>query len=140
MLTNQLSLNYNRVFDDKHRISGLALYEAIDLQSNYFNASRTGLLTPAIDQLFIGSTTNSPRIPVGVTSLQFQWVGYYLKKGLWMHYQQWITLNSGQVSANQGMMRLVIFSTCLAIQQEVRICSKKVKYPACLSPDWQIHC
>lgn len=57
MLTNQLSLNYNRVFDDKHRISGLALYEAIDLQSNYFNASRTGLLTPAIDQLFIGSTT-----------------------------------------------------------------------------------
>lgn len=57
MLTNQLSLNYNRVFDDKHRVSGLALYEAIDFQSNYFNASRTGLLTPAIDQLFIGSTT-----------------------------------------------------------------------------------
>lgn len=57
ILTQQYSLNFDRNFSDKHRISALALYESIDYKSNNFNASRTNLLTPAIDQMFIGSTT-----------------------------------------------------------------------------------
>ncbi|HUH46126.1 MAG TPA: SusC/RagA family TonB-linked outer membrane protein, partial [Arenibacter sp.] len=57
VFTQQFSLNYNNIFADKHRISVLALYESIDYKSNYFTASRTNLLTPLIDQLFMGSTT-----------------------------------------------------------------------------------
>jgi len=57
VLTQQYSLNYNNTFKEKHRVSALALFESIDVKSNFFNASRTDLLTPAIDQLFIGSTT-----------------------------------------------------------------------------------
>lgn len=57
VFTQQFSLNYDNIFADKHRISVLALYESIDYRSNNFNASRTNLLTPLIDQLFMGSTT-----------------------------------------------------------------------------------
>ncbi|MDO5968334.1 TonB-dependent receptor [Flavivirga aquimarina] len=57
VLTQQYSLNYNRKFADKHEITALALYESVDYKSNYLTASRTDLLTPSIDQLFIGSTT-----------------------------------------------------------------------------------
>ena len=55
--TQQYSLNYNNTFNKIHRVSALALLESIDYNSNYFNASRRNLLTSAIDQLFIGSTT-----------------------------------------------------------------------------------
>lgn len=55
--TQQYSLNYNNTFVEKHRISALALFESIDYKSNYITASRTNLLTPLIDQMFIGSTT-----------------------------------------------------------------------------------
>ncbi|WP_396184849.1 SusC/RagA family TonB-linked outer membrane protein [Flavobacterium sp.] len=56
-LTQQYSLNYTNTFATKHRVSALALYESIDYKSNFFTASRTDLLTPSIDQLFVGSTT-----------------------------------------------------------------------------------
>ncbi len=55
--TQQYSLNYNNTFAEKHRISALALFESIDYKSNYITASRTNLLTPLIDQMFIGSST-----------------------------------------------------------------------------------
>ncbi|GAA3623592.1 SusC/RagA family TonB-linked outer membrane protein [Flavivirga jejuensis] len=57
VFTQQYSLNYNNKFANKHEITALALYESIGYKSNYLSASRTDLLTPSIDQLFIGSTT-----------------------------------------------------------------------------------
>lgn len=55
VFTQQYSLNYNNTFADKHEITALALYESIDYKSNFLSASRTDLLTPSIDQLFVGS-------------------------------------------------------------------------------------
>jgi TonB-linked SusC/RagA family outer membrane protein len=57
MLTQQYSLNYENTFNEIHRLSALALFESIDYRSNYISAFRSNLLTPAIEQLFIGSTT-----------------------------------------------------------------------------------
>ena len=57
VLTQQYSLNYSNEFSDIHRVSALVLYESMELKSNYFNATRTDLLTSAIDQLFMGSAT-----------------------------------------------------------------------------------
>lgn len=56
VLTQQYSLNYNNIFDDVHRVSGLFLYESINYESNNFNATRVDLLSTEIDQMFIGST------------------------------------------------------------------------------------
>ena len=55
-LTEQLSLNYDRVFNQYHHFTFLALYEAIDYASESLNAARFHFLTPSIDQLFGGST------------------------------------------------------------------------------------
>ncbi|WP_091150209.1 TonB-dependent receptor [Mucilaginibacter pineti] len=58
ILTTQLSLNYDRIIRDDHHISALALYEEITSRSDFLTGARTNFLTPAIDQLFGGSTVN----------------------------------------------------------------------------------
>lgn len=55
-ITGQFSLNFDRTFNDDHHITALALYEAIDYNNDYNSATRINFLTPAIDQLFAGST------------------------------------------------------------------------------------
>ncbi len=57
VLTQQYSLNYDHTYNKIHRVSALALFEGIDYHSNSLSAFRSNLLTPAIDQMFIGSTT-----------------------------------------------------------------------------------
>lgn len=57
VLTQQYSLNYDNTFNKDHHVSALALFESMDYKANNINAFRSNLLTPAIDQLFIGSTT-----------------------------------------------------------------------------------
>jgi len=57
VLTQQYSLNYDNTFNKIHHVSALALFESMDYHSNNISAFRSNLLTPAIDQLFIGSTT-----------------------------------------------------------------------------------
>jgi TonB-linked SusC/RagA family outer membrane protein len=56
VFTGQFSLNYDRIFNDIHHVTGLVLYEAIDYSGNNLSAGRTNFLTPAIEQLFAGST------------------------------------------------------------------------------------
>ena len=56
VLTQNYSLAYDNTFNKIHRISALALFESTDYHNNNFSASRSNLLTPAIDQLFIGNT------------------------------------------------------------------------------------
>ena len=57
ILTQQYSFNYNNLFNDTHRISGLALFESIDYSNNNFMAYRKDFLTPSIEQLYAGSTS-----------------------------------------------------------------------------------
>lgn len=52
----QASLNYDNRFGTDHALSALALFETIDYYSNWLSASRDGFITPAIEQLFGGST------------------------------------------------------------------------------------
>lgn len=56
IITGQFSLNYEKIINEAHRVTALALYEAIDYNSDYSSAQRSNFLTPAIDQLFAGST------------------------------------------------------------------------------------
>ena len=57
-ITGQVSLNYERLFNETHRISALALMEIIDYQSDWLSAFRDGQKTFALDYLFAGSLAN----------------------------------------------------------------------------------
>ena len=50
------SLNYDRVFADKHHITAMALYEAIDSYGDWISARRINFFTTSIEQLSGGST------------------------------------------------------------------------------------
>ena len=54
-LTQQYSLNYDRLFNNTHHITALALFESIDQSGNNLWAFRQRFMTPALDQLFAGS-------------------------------------------------------------------------------------
>ncbi len=56
IITGQFSFNYDHVFNEKHSISALLLYEGIDYSGKNFSAFRQNYLTSAIDQLFAGGT------------------------------------------------------------------------------------
>ena len=56
MLTRQFSLNYDNVLADDHALQVLALYEAIDYNGNWLSVSRDEFLTPALEEIFVGST------------------------------------------------------------------------------------
>ena len=56
-ITGQMSLNYDRTFGD-HHITAMAVYEAIDYSDQSLSAGRINFLSPLIDQMFAGSTTN----------------------------------------------------------------------------------
>ncbi len=55
-ITEQISVNYARVFAEKHNINLLFLYEAIDYKNDYMSAARINFLASSIEQLFGGST------------------------------------------------------------------------------------
>lgn len=57
VLTQQLSLKYEKTYNDIHQLTALALYEAIDYSSNSLSGSRINFLTASIDQLYAGSTS-----------------------------------------------------------------------------------
>lgn len=53
-ITQQYSLNYDRVFN-AHHLTVLGLLETVDYAGNSFSAGRRDFLTPKIEQLFVGS-------------------------------------------------------------------------------------
>jgi TonB-linked SusC/RagA family outer membrane protein len=57
-LTQQYSLNYDRLFKGAHHVTALVLFESIDYTGNNLSATRDGFLTPAIEQLFAGSASS----------------------------------------------------------------------------------
>jgi len=86
IITGQFSLNYDHTFAQHHHITALALFEAIDYADDSFNGGRKDFLTPAIDQLFIGtlesSTINGTAAEMGrksyVGRLNYDYKGKYL--------------------------------------------------------------
>ena len=56
-ITGQFMLHYDHTFAKYHHITALGLYESIDYSSQYVSAGRINFLTPAIDQLYAGSTS-----------------------------------------------------------------------------------
>lgn len=74
-LIQQYSLNYDETFAKSHHISGLFMFESVDEKSKNLNASRTGFVSTALDELFAGSSTtaanNSSSSAVGRVS----WIG-----------------------------------------------------------------
>ncbi|MDR1336572.1 MAG: TonB-dependent receptor [Tannerella sp.] len=57
-LTQQYSLNYDRTFNRDHHVTALAMLESVDFSGNNFSAGRREFLTPAIEQMFAGSTAS----------------------------------------------------------------------------------
>ena len=58
-LTQQYSLQYERLFKEKHRVSALALFETIDYNDKNVETGRTGFMSTILDQLFAGNRTTS---------------------------------------------------------------------------------
>lgn len=58
-LTQQYSLQYERLFKEKHRVSALALFETIDYNDKNVETGRTGFMSTILDQLFAGNGTTS---------------------------------------------------------------------------------
>jgi TonB-linked SusC/RagA family outer membrane protein len=71
-LDRQFSLNYDHTFGQDHHVTALALYEAIDYNTTFLTAGRTGFLTDEIQELFAGSvqtaTANSSASQMGRAS------------------------------------------------------------------------
>lgn len=84
--TQQYSLMYDRLFNGKHHVSALALYELIDYHSNGLGAGRVNFITPLIDQMYAGSTegmtTSGSESEMGrvsyVARLNYDYKGKYL--------------------------------------------------------------
>jgi TonB-linked SusC/RagA family outer membrane protein len=55
-LIQQYSLNYDHTFNDAHHVTALAMFESTDYSGNNFSAGRREFMTPAVEQLFAGST------------------------------------------------------------------------------------
>lgn len=74
-ITGQLSLNYSRIFNKDHSVSGLLLFEAIDYDNSKFSAYRENYITSAIDQMFAGGTINQQADGSGSASGRISYVG-----------------------------------------------------------------
>ena len=86
IFTGQFSFDYDRTINEDHHVSGLLLYEAIDYSGNNLSAGRTDFLTPAIEQLFAGSTegmtNNGSKYEMGrksiITRVNYKYKNKYL--------------------------------------------------------------
>ncbi|MDR2916861.1 MAG: TonB-dependent receptor [Tannerella sp.] len=56
VFTQQYSLSYENLFNEKHRLSALVLYESINYLNNNFSARRDKFISPSIEQLSAGSS------------------------------------------------------------------------------------
>lgn len=59
VFTKQFSLNYDRTFNDVHKLTVLALYETVDYKNDSIAAGRTNFISSAVEQLFAGSTVGA---------------------------------------------------------------------------------
>lgn len=58
-ITTQASLEYDKIFNKKHHLTALALFEGIDSQGDWLQGSRENFLSPAIEEMFGGDNTTA---------------------------------------------------------------------------------
>ena len=75
ILTTQLSLNYERLFNNLHRVKAMGLFEAVDTKTDDLSAARTNFMTAAIDQLFVGNTATATNNGSASENGRVSWVG-----------------------------------------------------------------
>lgn len=75
MLTTQLSLNYEQLFLQKHRVKAMALFESVDSKGDDLSASRLNFMTAAIDQMFMGSSATAANDGSASENGRESWVG-----------------------------------------------------------------
>lgn len=73
--TQQYSLSYDNVFNQKHHLSALALYENINYQNLGFSTTRSGYTTTALDELFAGDPETSANDGSSSEMGRASWVG-----------------------------------------------------------------
>lgn len=74
-MTQQYSLTYDRLFNNKHRISALALFESIDYNDKYIDTSRSGFMSTILDQIFAGSGSTASNSGWEKEMGRASWVG-----------------------------------------------------------------
>lgn len=58
-LTQQYSIYYENLFNDRHRFIALGLFEAINYGDKYFDTKRSGFMTSVLDQIFAGNSSTA---------------------------------------------------------------------------------
>ena len=89
-ITSQFSANYDHTFARDHHITAMALYEAIGYTDDLLTGGRRNFITPAIDQLYMGtvqsSTVNGSADEMGrkslVTRLSYIYKNKYLLESI----------------------------------------------------------
>ncbi len=74
-IVQQYSLNYNKVINNAHNITGLFLYEQQEDKSRGFNTSRGGYKSLAIEEFIGGDTSTSSNSSSSSSEARISWIG-----------------------------------------------------------------
>lgn len=74
-LVQQYSLNYDKIFNDVHNVSGMFLYEYQKEEGRSFNTSRGGYQSMALEELFAGDPTTAANNSYSYTNGRISWIG-----------------------------------------------------------------
>lgn len=58
-LTQQYSIHYEKLFNEKHRLTALGLFESINYGSKNFSTQRSDFMTSVLDQIFAGNPSTA---------------------------------------------------------------------------------
>lgn len=58
-LTQQYSIYYENLFNDKHRFTALGLFESINYGDKFFETKRSDFMTSVLDQIFAGNPSTA---------------------------------------------------------------------------------
>lgn len=58
-LTQQYSIYYENLFNEKHRVTALGLFESINYGDKYFETKRSDFMTSVLDQIFAGNPSTA---------------------------------------------------------------------------------
>lgn len=74
-LVQQYSLNYSKLLNDAHNISGMVMYEYLHEKGKSFDASRGGFQSMALEELFAGDPTSSANNSSSYENGRISWIG-----------------------------------------------------------------
>jgi len=74
-LVQQYSLNYKRIFNQVHQVSGMGMYEYVHETGSSFNASRGGFKSMALEELFAGDPLTAGNNSSSYSNGRISWIG-----------------------------------------------------------------